>query len=332
MTGGSKIGQSRPAAPLRERLDWIDAMKGLGIVAVVAGHVWTRGPVRDALYAFHMPLFFVLAGYTARAVPTGTLLRNGVRSLGLPFLCFSLLLLAADFLIEGLRGVRPIFASWSSGAATILLATEKLRGPFTILWFIPCLFFARLVWNMLAAKGRRADALIMLPAMLLVAALALWVHYHGKHSPLGLLAVPGAILFIWMGALWRLRGMPSRFGLLACGLLALPTVFLLPPFEMKMGELGFPYLSVPGAVGFTILLAWLVQRLPAAATGVLAALGRASLVIMYVHVAFIHYLAPYAPPAALFVVAVVMSFALDRSIRRYALARRLLLGEARTAG
>ena len=85
-------------------------------------------------------------------------------------------------------------------------------------------------------------------------------------------------------------------------------------------------------MGFTTLLAWLVQRLPAAATGVLAALGRASLVIMYVHVAFIHYLAPYAPPAALFVVAVVMSFALDRSIRRYALARRLLLGEARTAG
>jgi peptidoglycan/LPS O-acetylase OafA/YrhL len=45
------------------RLGWLDAAKGLGIILVVIGHVWTRGPVRDAIYAFHMPLFFIAAGY-----------------------------------------------------------------------------------------------------------------------------------------------------------------------------------------------------------------------------------------------------------------------------
>jgi fucose 4-O-acetylase-like acetyltransferase len=335
MTGGSEIGQTGAAAPLRQRLEWIDALKGVGIVAVVAGHVWTRGPVRDALYAFHMPLFFVLAGYTARAVPSGTLLRNSLRGLALPFLCFSILLLAADFLIEGARGVRPIFASWTQGAATILFATEKLRGPFTILWFIPCLFLARIAWNALCANGRRADARILLPAMLLIAALALWAHYQGTRSPFGLLAVPGALLFIWIGALWRLRGMPSRVELFACALLAVPTVFLLPPLNMKIGGLGLPYLSAPGAAAATILLARLVQALPAPMTvalAALAAIGRASLVIMYLHVAFIHYLAPYAPRVALFVVALASPFFIHQLVRRSTLARLLLLGETRTAG
>ena len=44
-----------------QRLGWLDAAKGLGIILVVIGHVWTRGPVRDTIYAFHMPLFFLLA-------------------------------------------------------------------------------------------------------------------------------------------------------------------------------------------------------------------------------------------------------------------------------
>jgi fucose 4-O-acetylase-like acetyltransferase len=60
-----------------QRIDWIDFAKGIGIILVVVGHAG-RGlsnagipdeggllPLIDhAIYAFHMPLFFVLAGVT----------------------------------------------------------------------------------------------------------------------------------------------------------------------------------------------------------------------------------------------------------------------------
>ncbi|MBT2185898.1 acyltransferase family protein [Sphingobium nicotianae] len=333
MTGESGIRPESCAAPrtpaARARLEWVDALKGVGIVAVVAGHVWTRGPVRDAIYVVHMPLFFMLSGYTSRHAPWPLFLRAGLRGLALPFLCFSILLLGADFLIEGLRGVRPIFATWGEGATTILFATEKLRGPFTILWFVPCLFLARLIWNALIADGRRADAAPVLAAMLIVGLLSVIAHHPG-HSPFGLLAVPGALIMIWAGALWRQWGQPPAGILAGLALLTVAALVWFPPMNMKFGDFGWPILSLAAAAAITLTLARVVQSLPLVLIAVLAALGRASLVIMYAHVAFIHYLAPYAPRPALFVVALGFSFLIDRLVRRFEITRRLLLGQPKT--
>lgn len=41
----------------------IDIVKGIGILLVVFGHT-NKGPVRDFIYLFHMPLFFYLSGST----------------------------------------------------------------------------------------------------------------------------------------------------------------------------------------------------------------------------------------------------------------------------
>src|SRR5690606_3359028 len=150
-------GAAAAASP-RARLVWIDALKGLGMIAVIAGHVWTSGAVRDAIYAVHMPLFFPLSGYTASAMPWLRCLPPLACGLLLPFISFTVLLLGADFLIEGLRGMRPIFPNWRAGVEAILFATATLRGPFTIFWFIPCLLGARLVWNALASGRRRPDS------------------------------------------------------------------------------------------------------------------------------------------------------------------------------
>lgn len=68
------------------RSEWVDAAKGLGILLVVYGHV-ARGLVNGgvpmdrqwfatldaAVYAFHMPLFFLLSGWFF----VGSLTRRG---------------------------------------------------------------------------------------------------------------------------------------------------------------------------------------------------------------------------------------------------------------
>lgn len=334
MSGGSNIDGTPVVtanATGRMRLDWVDGLKGIGIIAVVAGHVWTRGAVRDAIYTVHMPLFFILSGYTAGHVPWRQFVPRLSRTLLVPFVSFSILLLGADFLIESVRGVRPIFGSWLSGGAAILFATETLRGPFTILWFIPCLFLARLAWNGLAKSGRNPDDPAVLLPMAIVFALALVAQYQGGRSPFGLLAVPGALLLIWMGAMWRLSRRPQPLVVLAFAAFALVTLVWFPPVNMKLGHLGWPALSLIGAGTVTVALALLLQHMPPLLIGRLAAFGRASLVIMYVHVAFIHYLAPYMQKAALFLVALAAAFGLDWFIRRTKPACILLLGEAVTA-
>ena len=44
---------------MKEKLLWIDIVKGIGIISVVVGHIFYT----PYIYAFHMPLFFIIGGF-----------------------------------------------------------------------------------------------------------------------------------------------------------------------------------------------------------------------------------------------------------------------------
>ena len=45
------------------RLPYLDAAKGAGIILVVLGHIWeTESPATILIYSFHVPLFFLISG------------------------------------------------------------------------------------------------------------------------------------------------------------------------------------------------------------------------------------------------------------------------------
>ena len=46
-----------------ERNRAFDIMKGVGILSVILGHMDIEPYWRNVIYSFHMPLFFILAGY-----------------------------------------------------------------------------------------------------------------------------------------------------------------------------------------------------------------------------------------------------------------------------
>ncbi len=70
---------ARGPATRGERIAWLDNARGIGIALVVAGHALTPGHARDVIYAFHMPLFFFLAGVTAPATAGQPLSRQAAR-------------------------------------------------------------------------------------------------------------------------------------------------------------------------------------------------------------------------------------------------------------
>ncbi|HEM4571297.1 TPA: acyltransferase family protein [Streptococcus suis] len=45
---------------MNTRIQWIDNLKGIGILLVVLGH--TSFPFKNYIFWIHMPLFFVLTG------------------------------------------------------------------------------------------------------------------------------------------------------------------------------------------------------------------------------------------------------------------------------
>lgn len=315
-------GHDRPQAQFR--LDWVDVARGLGIIAVVIGHVWTRGPVRDAMYSFHMPLFFLLSGMLSRPHSVAAFTRRQIVSQMRPYALFLLLLVLADQIIEPLKGGRPIFHQWPGDLLPILLGGFWLRGPYTIFWFVPCLMTARILFNVALVRWPdvldRRWAFALLPVLVLAYAVGWWT----QASPLGLLSVPMAIVLLWVGSVWprvRWRGwMVAPLGALALvGLMGVA-----PTLNMKVADYGWPLLSIASAIATSLLL-FRLSALIAPYAAPVAAVGRASLVIMYCHVAVIHYLSPYLGKLWLLALALLIPIAIARLIALSPRARRWLL-------
>jgi acyltransferase len=47
---------------MKDRIDWVDIAKGIGIILIVFGHNLLPPYIRQVVFAFHVPLFFFLSG------------------------------------------------------------------------------------------------------------------------------------------------------------------------------------------------------------------------------------------------------------------------------
>ena len=84
---------------MNNRIDWIDIIRGIAIILVIMGH-FQYSPdnisLRNAIYVFHMSMFFVLAGCTAelsmRKSPSIQLfIKNKIWALFIPYTIWSFL-------------------------------------------------------------------------------------------------------------------------------------------------------------------------------------------------------------------------------------------------
>ncbi len=306
------------------RLEWIDVARGIGIIAVVVGHVWTRGPLRDAVYSFHMPLFFLLSGLLARPQPPARFARRQFGAQMRPYAAFLFLLIVADQIIEPLKGNRPIFHRWPQDLLPVLLGGFWLRGPYTIFWFVPCLMAARILFNLLLARWPdpldRRWMLVMLPSLLL----AYGVGRLTQVSVLGVLTVPMALVLLWVGAAWQRVPWRAWMWLPLGAFSVMGLAGLLPTLNLKAADYGLFLLSIGSAVATSLLLFRFSVRIAPYGRW-LAAVGRASLVIMYLHVAVIHYLSPHLGKPWLLLNALFLPIGAFYGLRASRIGRRIFL-------
>lgn len=318
-------GLAGSTAEARGRLAWLDAAKGIGILLVIIGHIWTGGVVRDDIYAFHMPLFFLLAGYTARPKQPRAFLLTQWRTLAVPYIAFLVTLVLADQAIEHLRGLYPIFRNWHQALWAMLVGGSELRGPFTIFWFVPCLMIARIVQNALLLLWPSPRNWRWVAAMALSLAIGLWLGTVTNFSPLGLLTVPVALPLLWLGSLWR--PLDHHGKMLAAAVVASATCLALlhlMPLNMKIGDYGDPIVSLPLAILLCMGVVGVAKMLPCSFLG---ALGRRSLVIMFLHVPVIHFCTPYFSKPGLLAAALAISLVVHFILSHIIWGRRYFLGK-----
>ena len=73
---------------MTKRMGWLDTAKGIAILLMVAGHIpqIDLHPWRLMIFTFHMPLFFMAAGYTAKAELRWSSIKKSAARLLIPYL------------------------------------------------------------------------------------------------------------------------------------------------------------------------------------------------------------------------------------------------------
>ena len=185
-----------------QRNTYLDVVKGVGILLVVFGHLTKGGQIwREWIYAFHMPLFFMLSGVFVRTdMPFGDFLRKKLRTLYLPYAVF--------LTVDKLVGTCTLMRKGSGFADAFLTSKPSLwsylgthfRTMNAPIWFLFALFLLQIALYFLSKKR----ALLIAAAILTVpATVPLW-YFEIPYGELYLNAVP-AFGFLAVGYLFRDR-------------------------------------------------------------------------------------------------------------------------------
>ncbi|MBP3283925.1 MAG: acyltransferase family protein [Clostridia bacterium] len=127
------------------RIDWVDALKFIGIFFIYVAHfVENSGKLCLYAYAFHVPLFFFIAGFFALKHKEDSFWKYGwhkVKTLLLPYFFFGFLTIAVLTLQANYLPIsfKEVFSDLLLGMRNRMFASP--------LWFFPCLFLVEVFFE-----------------------------------------------------------------------------------------------------------------------------------------------------------------------------------------
>lgn len=143
----------------KQRKEWIDYLRGIGIVLMVTGHASIWRPLNKWIMGFHMPLFFVLSGFLFSRQKWsergfGKFAAARFRNYIIPYflwcaICFALNLplfyinyRQSNYLLAAIKNLGWI-------ATSIRVDGVFVPQNCTALWFLTCLFLSQLAFYLL---------------------------------------------------------------------------------------------------------------------------------------------------------------------------------------
>ncbi len=265
----------------------VDVMKGLGILAVIAGHLVETG--RGFIFSWHMPLFFIVAGYFYREREPLAEARKDASRLLLPYALTCAVLVAMAAVVSAIKGcdyvtdslLAAAYASGSIGHTSRYMAWVPSVG---VVWFLWALFWCKVLYNIMYRRLRGKA----LPVSLALSVAAVALDSFVINLPLAILPGASATVFYAAGHWLRRHGgfAGLRPAVAAVCLVAWVVALRVTDMSMVRCHYGCYPLNIVGACGgvyAVYLLSRLLVRRVAAASRALAWVGRCSLAVMCLH-------------------------------------------------
>ncbi len=133
------------------RLPWLDILKGIGIILVLVGHIYSNDINYNWLYSFHMPLFFLVAGYTYKPKPILQDIKHRFQTIVIPYLSFGLLILIYWQLIE--RRFRNSEMDFINSFLGLFSGKYRYLNFNVHLWYLPCFFMMVVLFKVMVGMS-----------------------------------------------------------------------------------------------------------------------------------------------------------------------------------
>jgi len=240
---------------LQQRIDWIDNLKAIGILAVILGHI--ASPFGTFIFSWHMPLFFMIAGFFIKyEVSTKEFIIKDFKRLMIPYFIFAVIGLFLETVkrivlhresLDYLHEIQGIF---------IWMDMPSLINTYGfVLWFLPALFFGRVFIFFINKQIR--SGLIQFIIILLSFSVSFFVNL-----PFGIDNALNAVLFIFIGSLFfKFYQDDKRLYILPLILAVLFFYFGVPALDMANKSYSNVVINIFWAVSIVFVIITILKKL-----------------------------------------------------------------------
>lgn len=313
-----------------ERKSYIDIMKGVGIISVVIGHLYS-GKVHQFIFLFHMPLFFFIGGFLfKRKEQLKSYFNDKVIHLLVPYITFLLLIYpfvnppntsTLNFTELFIYLIKPIIGG------------RSLTSIVGVFWFITCFFIVQQFFNLILIKIKNNNHLLYVSIAILLLGYINSLWFPNFWLPLNINVVFAALPLFMVGYLVREMNIEIPFiPLFILFLIVLVSLFYLEnnTYDMKYSEYGIPFVTFFSSIIFILfikkLAIWL-DKIPLLSTSLIM-FGKASMIIMYLHLPVKYFIEAFFDfqLTLVFILSTVIPFTLYLLFVKYSVTKALFLG------
>jgi fucose 4-O-acetylase-like acetyltransferase len=272
-----------------KRLEYIDVAKGLGIAAVVVGHICEPTAITNVLYLFHLPLFFFISGFLFSITDDhSAFVIKKIKQFSIPYISFLFFSLIYQVQYSYHKNHSLDLKSFIGLVWRALFGGRWLYGWGAVFWFISVLLLVLVIMNYLIPKLKRPHMHILMIAFIILSYVNSY-YFQTVKIPLNANVVFAAAPIFYLGYLSKKLDVGKYdivFTLVTIIGVILTLKGILPRFDMKNVEYGVPVLSflvTLSSVFLIIRFSFFIDKVFPWASILIASFGKASILIMYLH-------------------------------------------------
>jgi len=217
---------------LQQKINWINNLKAFGILAVILGHI--ASPFGIFIYSWHMPLFFILAGFFIRFdLTTKDFIIKDFKRLMIPYFIFAIVGLALETIKRiGLHRESLNYLNEIQGIFIWMDMPSLINTYGFVLWFLPSLFFARVLLVSINKYIQNIFSQLIVITILFIGSFYI-------NLPFGVDNAMNALLFVFIGNIFfRFYQDNKIIYLLPFIALGLYFIFSIPTLDMASKNYG----------------------------------------------------------------------------------------------